>query len=63
MLSNVAINRVVQKGSWTVIASGCLGGLPDVPDGVQNFLFFLLAKMTHGTEQRNRVLTTAKDRL
>ncbi|KAF9477384.1 WD40 repeat-like protein [Pholiota conissans] len=26
-----SINRIVQKGSWTVIASACVGGLPDAP--------------------------------
>ncbi|KAF8202254.1 hypothetical protein BJ912DRAFT_920642 [Pholiota molesta] len=31
-----SINRVVQKGSWTVIASGCLGGLPDEEDEEPN---------------------------
>ncbi|KAF9475003.1 WD40 repeat-like protein [Pholiota conissans] len=29
-----SINRIVQNGNWTVIASGCLGGLPDSEDEV-----------------------------
>ncbi|KJA28082.1 hypothetical protein HYPSUDRAFT_197622 [Hypholoma sublateritium FD-334 SS-4] len=28
------INRIEQKGEWTMIASGCLGGLPDVPNEI-----------------------------
>ncbi|KAF8967632.1 WD40-repeat-containing domain protein [Flammula alnicola] len=27
-----SINKIAQKGPWTVIASGCVGGLPDQPD-------------------------------
>lgn len=29
----LAINRVEQKGGWTVIASACTGGLPDTVNG------------------------------
>ena len=29
----LAINRIEQKGGWTVVASACTGGLPDTVDG------------------------------
>ena len=32
-----AINRIEQKGGWTVVASACAGGLPDAVDGELSF--------------------------
>lgn len=29
----LAVNRIEQKGKWTIVASACIGGLPDTEDG------------------------------
>lgn len=33
----LAINKIEQKGDWTVVASACTGGLPDTVGG-ESFL-------------------------